>query len=62
MPGSPDSGGSGRDEAPSQLEELADFMGQVGAFSRFCFDAFRYRCTFGILSLRGVFPFCSGRE
>lgn len=38
MPGSPDSGGSGRDEAPSQLEELADFMGQVWAFSRFCLN------------------------
>lgn len=37
-PGSPDSGGSGRDEAPSQLEELADFMGQVCAFSLFCFN------------------------
>lgn len=33
VPGSPDSSGSRWDEEPSQLEELADFMGQVWAFS-----------------------------
>lgn len=29
MPGSPDPDSGGRDQAPSQLEELADFMEQV---------------------------------
>uniref|UniRef100_A0A8C2RC08 E1A binding protein p400 n=1 Tax=Capra hircus TaxID=9925 RepID=A0A8C2RC08_CAPHI len=33
VPGSPDSSGSRWGEEPSQLEELADFMGQVWAFS-----------------------------
>lgn len=33
VPGSPGSSGSRWDEEPSQLEELADFMGQVWALS-----------------------------
>lgn len=37
MPGSPDSQCAGRAEAPSQAEELADFMEQVWAFLLFCF-------------------------
>lgn len=32
VPGSPDPDSAGRDQAPSQLEELADFMEQVWRF------------------------------
>lgn len=38
VPGSSDSDGSGWNEEPSQLEEFADFMEQVWAFSLLCFN------------------------
>lgn len=50
MPGAPDAHCTGRAEAPSQAEELADFMEQVWGLL-FCFSCVCFFTTKGFTDL-----------